>query len=207
MTSPRTPKTHPGALNRRALLRTLAGVCGAVGASRLIPARAAEQAAAAGGEAGMGAGVGTATPRTLRFVHTHTDETLTATYFDGADYDPDSLQAIDHLLRDFRNDEVHPIDPALLDLLHAAQTVAARDTPFEVISGYRSPATNAMLRGHSSGVAEHSQHLLGKAIDVRLRGLPTTDLHRIGLSLARGGVGYYRDSDFVHLDTGPVRRW
>jgi len=165
---------------------------GAVGAWWLLPARAAVDAA---------------TPRTLRFVHTHTGETLTATYFDGARYDPASLMAVDHLLRDFRNNEVHAIDPALLDVLHAVQAVAGGDTPFEVISGYRSPATNSMLRGHSSGVAEHSQHLLGKAIDVRLRGLPTSDLYRIGLQLARGGVGYYRDSDFVHFDTGPVRRW
>src|ERR1700690_2344073 len=192
MTSPGTRRSHDGGLNRRALLRALAGVCGTVGALRLLRPRAA---------------MGAATPRTLRFVHTHTHESLTATYFDGANYDPASLHAIDHLLRDFRNDEVHPIDPALLDLLHAVQTVAGGDMPFEVISGYRSPATNAMLRGRSSGVAEHSQHLLGKAIDVRLRDVPSPDLYRIGLQLARGGVGYYRESDFVHLDTGPVRRW
>jgi uncharacterized protein YcbK (DUF882 family) len=188
----RTGLTRHEPLDRRALLRMLAGVSGAVGALRLLPARAATDDDA---------------PRTLRFVHTHTDETLTATYFDGAAYQPASLHAIDHLLRDFRNDAVHPIDPQLLDLLHAVQAMAGGDAPFEVISGYRSPATNAMLRAHSSGVAEHSQHLLGKAIDVRLRGLATADLHRIGLELARGGVGYYRESDFVHFDTGAVRSW
>jgi uncharacterized protein YcbK (DUF882 family) len=179
------------ALNRRRLLRRLVGACSAWGAWQASGAAATLPA----------------TPRTLRFVNTHTAETLTATYFNGADYDPASLRKIDYLLRDFRTGEVHPIDPALLDLLHAVQGIAGHDGAFEVISGYRSPATNAMLRQHSGGVAEHSQHLLGKAIDVRLQGLPTAELHRIGLSLARGGVGYYPASDFVHLDTGPVRAW
>jgi uncharacterized protein YcbK (DUF882 family) len=190
---------RPGLWSRRELLRTLAGACGTLGAARMLPARAAQGPA--------DAAAAPAAPRTLRFVHTHTSETLTATYFDGADYDPDCLREINHLLRDFRNDEIRPIDPGLLDLLHTVQGLAGGATPFEVISAYRSPATNAMLHRHSSGVAEHSQHLLGKAIDVRLQGLPTAQLHRIGLSLARGGVGYYPASDFVHLDTGPVRSW
>jgi uncharacterized protein YcbK (DUF882 family) len=190
---------NTAAPSRRQVLQALAGICGAWGALQVLPARAAPGSAAAGASPG--------TPRTLRFVHTHTDETLTATYFDGTDYDLGRLRDIDHLLRDFRNGEVHPIDPGLLDLLHTVQGRAGSEAPFEVISAYRSPATNAMLRGRSSGVAEHSQHLLGKAIDVRLRGLATYDLHRIGLGLARGGVGYYPASDFVHLDTGPVRSW
>jgi uncharacterized protein YcbK (DUF882 family) len=194
-----TVKATTVALNRRHVLRALAGVCGAWSATQVLPARAALGAVAAGAAA--------AAPRTLRFVNTHTDERLTATYFDGVDYDRARLKQLDHLLRDFRNGEVHPIDPGLFDLLHAVQGIAGGDAPFEVISAYRSPATNAMLRGHSSGVAEHSQHLLGKAIDVRLRGLATSDLHRIGLGLARGGVGYYPASDFVHFDTGPVRSW
>jgi uncharacterized protein YcbK (DUF882 family) len=177
-------------LNRRRFLRAVGGVCGAWGALRVPTAAAADTAR-----------------RTLRFVHTHTGESLTATYFDGADYDAASLQQINYLLRDFRNDEVRPIDPALLDVLHAAQVLAGHDAPFQIISAYRSAATNAMLREHSGGVAEHSQHLLGKAIDVRLSGLPTRELQQIGLRLARGGVGYYPASDFVHLDTGPVRHW
>jgi uncharacterized protein YcbK (DUF882 family) len=145
--------------------------------------------------------------RQLRFVHTHTGETLTAAYFDGDAYDPAVLGAVNHLLRDFRTGDVHAIDPPLLDLLHALQTRADYDAPFEIISGYRSPATNAMLHRNSHGVAEHSQHLLGKAIDVRLSGFSTRTLSEHALALAGGGVGFYAKSDFVHVDTGPVRSW
>jgi len=146
-------------------------------------------------------------PRTVRFVHTHTGEALTANYFDGADYDVACLGKVNYLLRDFRTGESHSIDPALLDILYDLQSLADRDTPFEVISGYRSAATNAMLHHISSGVAEHSQHLLGKAIDVRLSGYPTIALGRHARELARGGVGFYPASDFVHVDTGAVRFW
>ena len=145
--------------------------------------------------------------RQLRFVHTHTGETLTAAYFDGNAYDPAVLGAVDHLLRDFRTGDVHPIDPALLDLLHALQSRADYDAPFEIISGYRYPATNAMLHRNSSGVAEHSQHLLGKAIDVRLSRFSTRALSEHARALGAGGVGFYAKSDFVHVDTGPVRSW
>jgi uncharacterized protein YcbK (DUF882 family) len=95
----------------------------------------------------------------------------------------------------------------VLDVLFAVRTHAERDEPFQVISGYRSPRTNAFLRVHSHGVAEHSLHMQGRAIDVRLPGLPTRRLRDIALTLRRGGVGYYRASDFVHLDTGRVRYW
>ena len=145
--------------------------------------------------------------RVVRFVHTHTGETLTAPYFDGGAYDSGCLRQVDQLLRDFRNGEVHPIDPPLLDILYELQTLADRDAPFEVISGYRSPQTNSMLRRHSSGVAEHSQHLLGKAIDVRLSGYSTRRLGEFARSLERGGVGFYPASDFIHVDTGAVRYW
>jgi len=199
MASSRSSNAQAGALNRRRFLRGCAGICGVWGALRVLPGRAAE---APDDQAPV-----PALPRTLRFVHTHTAERLTATYFDGVAYDPACLREVDYLLRDFRNSEIHPIDPALLDLLHAVQGVTDNGAPFEVISAYRSPSTNAMLRRRSGGVAEHSQHLLGKAIDVRLPGLPTCELQRIGLALARGGVGYYPVSDFVHLDTGPIRAW
>lgn len=145
--------------------------------------------------------------RVLRFVHTHTGETLTAPYFDGGGYDPACLQRVDQLLRDFRNGEIHRIDPPLLDILYDLQTLADRDAPFEVISGYRSAQTNAMLRRNASGVAEHSQHLLGKAIDVRLSGYSTRRLGEYARTMSRGGVGYYAASDFVHIDTGSVRFW
>jgi len=145
--------------------------------------------------------------RTIRFVHTHTGESLTACYYAGGDYRPECLQQINHLLRDFRTGESHVIDPPLLDILYELQRLADHDEPFEVISGYRSPATNAMLHQTSSGVAEHSQHLLGKAIDVRLSGYSTRRLGEHARSLARGGVGYYASSDFIHVDTGRVRFW
>jgi uncharacterized protein YcbK (DUF882 family) len=148
-----------------------------------------------------------ARPRRVQFVHTHTGETLAAEYFDGSGYNETCLSAVDHLLRDFRTGESHPIDPQLLDILYDLQALADRESTFEVISGYRSPATNAMLHRNSSGVAEHSQHLLGKAIDVRLTGFSTRQLGEHARSLARGGVGFYASSDFVHVDTGPVRYW
>jgi uncharacterized protein YcbK (DUF882 family) len=99
------------------------------------------------------------------------------------------------------------VDPALLDQLAAVQNLTGRREAFEVISGYRSPATNDMLRQRTNGVARRSLHMQGRAIDVRLRGLSTEDLRRAALSLRAGGVGYYPDSAFVHLDTGPARAW
>lgn len=146
-------------------------------------------------------------PRRLRFVHTHTGETLTTTYFDGSTLDATALQDVNHLMRDFRTGEVAAIDPSLLDILWDLQVLADRDATFEIIGGYRSPATNAMLHQRSTGVAEHSQHLLGKAIDLRITGYQTLKLSEQARSLARGGVGYYATSDFVHVDTGRVRFW
>jgi uncharacterized protein YcbK (DUF882 family) len=145
--------------------------------------------------------------KVLRFVHLHTGETLTAAYSEAGVYDARCLDAVNHLLRDFRNGEMHAIDPGLLDILYDLQSLTGTDAAYEIISGYRSPATNALLRSRSSGVAEHSQHLLGKAIDVRLPGFPTRSLGAQARTLARGGVGVYERSDFVHIDTGAVRFW
>jgi uncharacterized protein YcbK (DUF882 family) len=145
--------------------------------------------------------------RTLSFVHTHTGERLVAPYFRNGCYEPDCLRNVNHFLRDFRTQEVHPIDPALLDVLFGLQVLADRDATFEVISGYRSPATNSQLRRKSSGVASHSLHMEGKAIDIRISGFATTKLRDSALSLKRGGVGYYAASDFVHVDTGRIRFW
>jgi uncharacterized protein YcbK (DUF882 family) len=145
--------------------------------------------------------------RSLSFVHTHTGESLSVVYFQEGTYQAPSLERINLLLRDFRTEEVHPIDPRTLDILFDLQTLADRDDPFQVISGYRSPQTNAALRGHSSGVAEHSLHMQGRAIDVRLGGFSTRRLHDLARQMGRGGVGFYPQSDFVHLDSGPVRFW
>jgi uncharacterized protein YcbK (DUF882 family) len=145
--------------------------------------------------------------RSLSFEHTHTGESLSVVYFQGGIYQATGLERINHVLRDFRTEEVHEIDPRTLDILFDLQTLADRDAPFQVISGYRSPQTNAALRGRSSGVAEHSLHMQGRAIDVRLGGFSTRRLHELARQMGRGGVGFYPQSDFVHLDSGPVRFW
>lgn len=145
--------------------------------------------------------------RTIAFYHTHTSEELNITYARQRAYDIDALRRVNHFLRDHRTGDIHPIDPRLLDLLYNIQRVSGHRGVFEVISGYRSPKTNAMLRKKSSGVAERSLHLVGRAIDVRMSGIKTRELGRIALHLKQGGVGYYAKSDFVHLDTGKARFW
>lgn len=145
--------------------------------------------------------------RSLTFVHTHTGERLVASYAQGGHHQAACLAQVDHFLRDFRTNEAHSIDPALLDLLFDLKVRADREAPFEVISGYRSPATNSQLHRKSGGVATHSLHMEGKAIDIRLSGFPTAKLRDHALALGRGGVGYYRESDFVHVDTGRIRFW
>jgi uncharacterized protein YcbK (DUF882 family) len=143
----------------------------------------------------------------VSFVHTHTGEELTAAYWKAGRYQPDELLRVNRLLRDFRTNEVHSIDPALLDILFDLQSKADTDRPFQVISGYRSAKTNEMLRHSSDGVAQHSMHLVGRAIDIRLGAFPTRRLGELARSMGRGGVGFYRVSDFVHVDTGRIRFW
>jgi len=146
-------------------------------------------------------------PRVLRLDHLHTGEKLAIEYWKGGTYEAESLSAINHLMRDFRTGDVHPIDPPLLDLLHDLSQATSTSRPFEIISAYRSPATNADLRAHSDGVATNSLHLKGMAIDIRLNDIPLKQLRRAALDARRGGVGYYPDSNFVHVDTGRVRTW
>lgn len=147
-------------------------------------------------------------PRRLRMLHTHTGERLDVAYFEDGALVPGALAEVDRFLRDFRTGDVHPIDPGVLDVAFALAEAAERPRgTFEIISGYRSPATNAMLHARSDGVATHSMHLEGKAIDLRLEGFDTHRLQGLALALQRGGVGYYRSSDFLHVDIGRVRRW
>ncbi|HMA11410.1 MAG TPA: DUF882 domain-containing protein [Steroidobacteraceae bacterium] len=145
--------------------------------------------------------------RELSLVNTHTGESLLTRYYEAGQYIPQALTRFQHLLRDHRSGEVHPIDPQLFDVLYHAAERNDREPHFEVISGYRSPGSNAKLRSHSHGVAEHSLHMEGKAIDVRLSGVSCAKLRDVALSMRSGGVGYYAKSNFVHLDTGRVRTW
>ncbi len=145
--------------------------------------------------------------RRLSFYHTHTQASLELVYHDGQQYVPEALEQINTFLSDFRTRDVHPIDPDLLDMLLATRSAIGSDQCFEVISGYRSPTTNDMLRGKTNGVAKTSLHMQGRAIDVRLTGIQTSHLHRAAIDLGQGGVGYYPQSDFIHLDTGRVRSW
>lgn len=146
--------------------------------------------------------------RMLFLHHLHTDERLTVTYRVGDDYQRSALSRLNSFLRDFRTGDSIAIDPQVYDLLYEVQTRLGHDDGvFEIISGYRSPRTNSMLRRTSSGVAKRSLHMAGKAIDVRLCDVSTPRIRDAALMLGRGGVGYYRKSDFVHLDTGKVRHW
>lgn len=146
-------------------------------------------------------------PRVLRLDNLHTGEKLAVEYFSAGRYLDDGLGAVNHLLRDFRSGDVGAIDAMLLDLLHRLATLTGSQSAFQVISGYRSPATNAALREHSSGVASTSLHMRGQAIDIRLPDVPLATLRQAALSLQAGGVGYYAASNFVHVDTGRVRAW
>jgi uncharacterized protein YcbK (DUF882 family) len=175
----------PRLYTRRALLQVVGAACTAV----VVPVLAAVP------------------PRSLSFAHTHTGESLSITYWRDGAYDQVALATVNYLLRDFRTGDVHVIEPALLDYLHSVHCVLDCDAPFEVISGYRSPVTNEMLHRTTQGVASYSLHLEGRAIDVRLPGVKTAQLREAAAKLRRGGVGFYPESGFVHLDTGRVRQW
>jgi uncharacterized protein YcbK (DUF882 family) len=146
-------------------------------------------------------------PRRLSFRNLHTEERLEAAYWRDGAYEPQALEAINEVLRDFRTGEVHPIDPRLLDVLFELQGRVERGGAFQVVSGYRSAQTNAQLRELSAEVAKHSLHMDGKAIDLYLDGVDLAYLRNAALDLAGGGVGYYPESRFIHVDVGPVRRW
>jgi uncharacterized protein YcbK (DUF882 family) len=145
--------------------------------------------------------------RRLQFYNTHTGERLVATYWAEGQFQAGELAAIDWLLRDHRSGDVLAIDRRLFDVLHALQQRTGARGTYEVISGYRSPATNNRLRRAGNGVARDSLHTHGRAIDIRLAGVGLADLRKAALGLRAGGVGYYPSSNFLHLDTGRVRTW
>jgi uncharacterized protein YcbK (DUF882 family) len=145
-------------------------------------------------------------PRVVALHNLHTGEMLDTAYWAGGRYLPEGMRRINWLLRDHRTDEVHPIDPRLLDLLVELQK-RLQVPRFEVLSGYRSPATNAMLASLYDGVAQNSFHIQGRAIDIRVPGRHLGQVRGAAMALHGGGVGYYPHSDFVHIDTGPIRHW
>jgi uncharacterized protein YcbK (DUF882 family) len=174
-------------------------------------------ALAAAGLATVQATAGAARPRRsarseekrLSFYNTHTAESVDALYWAEGAYVPDGLRLIDRVLRDHRTGAVRPIDRRLLDLLFELRTSLRTTRPFQIISGFRSPESNAFLRGlsPSSGVAKQSQHMLGRATDIRVPGIALETLRAAALSMKKGGVGFYPSSNFVHVDVGRVRRW
>jgi uncharacterized protein YcbK (DUF882 family) len=145
--------------------------------------------------------------RDLKLHNIHTGESFSGTYWANGHYVPGAMAELRHVLRDYRTNTQHQIDPGLMDLLVALRAHMQSHEAFEVISGYRSPATNDMLCETTSGVARHSFHPQGKAIDIRLPGRDLRKLRDAALKMKRGGVGYYHDSDFIHVDTGPIRHW
>ncbi|MBT3048679.1 MAG: DUF882 domain-containing protein [gamma proteobacterium symbiont of Ctena orbiculata] len=145
--------------------------------------------------------------RSLAFRHTHTGERKRVTYWRDGEYLRENLQILDHLLRDHRTGESTSMDRALLDMLYGLQQGIGGEGEFEIISAYRSPKTNQMLRTKSGGVAKRSLHMQGRAIDVRLCGCDLKTLRDQALAMKAGGVGYYPKSNFIHIDTGRFRSW
>jgi uncharacterized protein YcbK (DUF882 family) len=191
-------ETQGRTLHRRAFL----GIGAAAAAATLVPSRA---------HAAIRTATGFKAPeRVLSFFNTHTGERLKAAYCTGGAYQPDALRDLNYILRDFRANEIKPIDPRLFDLLTELGGTLETDQPFHIISGYRSPHTNAMLRergGAVTGVASHSLHMVGQAIDIRVPGVQLQNLRNAAKSLKIGGVGFYPDLNFVHVDVGRVRYW
>ena len=194
--SKRVESNSSNVLNRRSFL----GYGAAATAAALVPGRAL---AATGTAAGR-------RERRLSFFHTHTGERLKIAYCCDGIYQPEALAQLNHLLRDFRVNEEKDIDPQLFDLLFELGGTLETDQPYHIISGYRSPETNAMLRergGSHTGVAGKSLHMVGKAMDIRVPGVKLDHLRNAAASLKLGGVGFYPSSNFVHVDTGRVRYW
>lgn len=185
----RTEKTRPTGINRRRFLTWSAATLAMASAPVALTQAARSE------------------HRSLAFHNLHTGEKLNVTYWEQGSYLPDALAEVDHVLRDHRANESHPIDPDLLDTLDALQQRLDTQATFEVISGYRSPETNRRLRAQGRNVALYSLHMEGEAIDIRVPGQDLTQVRDAAISLRKGGVGYYPRSQFVHVDVGNVRSW
>lgn len=143
----------------------------------------------------------------VAFRHAHTGESFNGVYRVGDKYLPDAFERLNFVLRDFRTGEVFPMDPRVIDIVSLVQRKTGQREPLEILSGYRSPKTNAHLRQVSTGVAKNSFHMYGQAIDMHMKGYSTRNLRKIAMDLRAGGVGYYPKSDFIHVDTGTIRSW
>ena len=187
------PKENLNRIDRRNILKMgMVGVLGAV--VPLMPARSAKAAA------------NFASWR-VAFRHAHTGESFSGVYRVGDKYLPEAFERLNYVLRDHRSHEVFPMDPRVIDLMSIVQQKMRADKPMHVLSGYRSPGTNAKLRRASSGVAKNSLHMYGQALDIRQPDAGSGKLRKVALGLKAGGVGYYPRSNFVHIDTGAVRSW
>jgi uncharacterized protein YcbK (DUF882 family) len=147
------------------------------------------------------------TERSLSLYNPHTKDSFNGVYWRKGEYVVDALKSINHIMRDFRAHDIKQIDTHLLDLLSTISFKLKPKKPFHVISGYRTPETNAKLRKRGKGAAKNSYHIQGKAVDIRLPGYKTSALRRTAFKLKKGGVGYYPRQRFVHIDVGPVRYW
>ncbi|MBE8232423.1 MAG: DUF882 domain-containing protein [Endozoicomonadaceae bacterium] len=181
-------KASGNGISRRGFITVLAGTTLAAGFPGIVNARALSV-------------------KQLSFHNTHTGENLALAYYERGRYVRDALHEVNFVLRDHRTDEVESIDIALLDQLYDLRMMLGTNKPFHIISGYRSPYSNAQLSRKSRGVAKKSFHMQGRAIDVRIPGVSTRRLRNAAIALRNGGVGYYPRSGFVHLDTGNVRSW
>ena len=198
MTDRNTASKEDSLISRRGFLRV--GAAAAVTGALFDPIQAL---ASFGGDAfGLGAPV-----RRLSLINGVTQEEVTVDYWIKGRYEVDALRTISHLLRDRHDGTVHAVDPRLVDLMFGIFRMTGTCSPVQVVCGYRSPRTNARLRIHHRGVASHSLHMQGKAADIRMSGCGLSSLHSAALALRAGGVGYYPTSNFVHVDTGPVRTW
>ncbi|ELZ8933094.1 DUF882 domain-containing protein [Cronobacter dublinensis] len=146
-------------------------------------------------------------PRILTLNNLNTGESIKAEFFDGRGYIQDELAKLNHFFRDYRANKVKAMDPRLFDQLYRLQGLLGTHKPVQLISGYRSIDTNAELRSKSRGVAKHSYHTKGQAMDFHIEGISLSNIRKAALSLRAGGVGYYPSSNFVHIDTGPLRHW
>ncbi|MCB1532499.1 MAG: DUF882 domain-containing protein [Alphaproteobacteria bacterium] len=179
-------------IDRRDLLKL--GLLGALGS--VVPLLPAKSALAASDSTWR-----------VSFHQQHTGENFDGVYRVGDRYLPEAFERMNYVLRDFRTREVFPMDPRVIDIISIIQSKIGTGRPLEILSGYRSPKTNAMLRSASTGVAKNSFHMYGQALDIRMPGYNTRSLRNTARSLRAGGVGYYPKSNFVHVDTGTIRSW